>query len=571
MNARRIIFMLLLLAAGSLYLAMTENWHRGTIEEKSHPIGHRLFSELMATNVKRIGIVHPDSRFGIYALNMNQQDPNQRTWVLTDPQGAPVDQKIANDILNTVLKLESTGQIEEMEQEPSKMVYGFVPPSLVLTVEGPLNKRVAIFGKVSVSGKRYVQVEGEHPIYLVPEASFKALYRLRDDVRDRTPFHFDKLRVVAFTVVRNTPPDLAFEKEISADTQTCGKESSPQSCGAEHSTALWSLRAGDKILKVDDDLLEAELSKLQALKVNAFVDDFNVAELPLYGLVNPKLVLRVGMLPRKKSPAQTGPSSASSPIVGSPEATPPLGEDRVGENLASPEFTLGGNPDALTILVGEGVQISAATPGEELKKVTKYFAKITGDQWLYQFDAPFYRTWLQPPDHFRDKTPFDTYDANDVAKLTVKKNVPSDVSLTYVPKTSGESLLWERESGGGANGRTIESLLNVFWNLWVLSYPAIDEDRGVKFRDLYGLAHPFVEIEITLKAKGEKLAIKIGNQVASSAGGEKEGSVEGQQPSPQYGQVTASSGESILVILSSADVADFTKLAGKLLNEGSDG
>ena len=64
---------------------------------------------------------------------------------------------------------------EEVDDDQS--VYGLLPPELVLTVQGSFGKRVVSFGKVSISGKRYAQAEGDQGIYLVTDSIFKALKR----------------------------------------------------------------------------------------------------------------------------------------------------------------------------------------------------------------------------------------------------------------------------------------------------------------------------------------------------------------------------------------------------------
>lgn len=104
----------------------------------------------------------------------------QNRWVLFFPPGAPVLQRLVNEMLSSLVTLRKFGTISDAGSEDS-VDMGLIPPELriTLTVDGESSKRVLLFGKENaITKNRYMQIEDAPVIYVV-NSDIYSLFRNR--------------------------------------------------------------------------------------------------------------------------------------------------------------------------------------------------------------------------------------------------------------------------------------------------------------------------------------------------------------------------------------------------------
>ncbi len=371
-----------------------------------------LLSGLTLESLKRISIVRPDGSWSIVRAPKTPPPERPSTnfdrvvkWQLTYPDGAAVVESKLRSVITSLAQISPSTTLKAEELEEDQTVYGLEPPAMVLTVhtykpgfeneeqasttsateqpsgEKDINtvKHVLSFGsRHPVSGRRYLQVEGDSNIYLIENHYFDLLNIGRNVLRDTNILPIASARITTIVAVREAQPNLVFIK---------------------NSAGAWSVSDGTQTFPADQALMSKVTNSITSPEARSFFDDANPF-LPLFGLKIPKLILGLTLKNRPGSGASTN----ESPIKG-------IDNGANNVPVADPE------EQRVVIQLGEGVSGSAIealqklSEGEEMNqaiaknsKGVGYYAKITGENTIYELKAPFFIEFLKPIEFFKSAT-----------------------------------------------------------------------------------------------------------------------------------------------------------------------
>lgn len=455
--------MSLLLAAGGLWILTAE---RDTAPPKASD-GIAFFEGVPSSDINEIGVTHGGVSYAIVRTAGSKSD-----WELKRPEGARADFVKVRTLLGTLATMRSRNELASSEIDPDPSVYGLQPPELVLHVSGAFGKRVFSFGKkTSVSNRRYLQPEGDAKIYLVDESVFTALDSAPEDVRDRQPLRFDVADVAEMTVVRGEGDFLKLVR---------GGDSK------------WSLSYKDGTLPADPEVVLENLKGLKQLKAVRFVDEPGES-LALYGLAKPRVIVSFKLASKRSN---------------DPEADPPSLILQLGVGV-----TIGASNDPLA---------SGGAP-EGIDARAGYFFKLAGEPFIYEAGRPPFGELLQPPEYFRDRTPWKGLDPKTVERIELKS--PSG-SRAFKRAASGWAFEGDQAGGNQLSSDEVERWLEALLELRVVSYPAVN----VMLADYTGLKKQERSVRLFVTGRTRPVELVLGDQVSGDPVNSDQGSRRNDTP-----------------------------------------
>ncbi|MCB0360192.1 MAG: DUF4340 domain-containing protein, partial [Bdellovibrionales bacterium] len=328
-------------------------------------------------------------------------------WVTEKPAGAPVDGEVLDKLLDAILHLEFLNTVSSEEQkklesatptpttlppsaseDPTKVVdslqlpekrgdaFGFDPPQLSLSVEGP--RRVSLlFGDVQqFSGRRYALREGERTLYLVSEKALEEIKALAKKLRRRQIFSFKADQVDGLAVVDSRVGTKIFSRNPDGD---------------------WIVTAGKLQFFADPTILQNVVSSLAALQAERFEDSYELG-IDRFGLDPAYATLKVTYHHQEGASADSDSGAAveqaSIGVVG-----------HIRREVTSTEKT-----DA----VDEGRSPAAVGSLE-----SDFYLRKIGAEWVYAVAGAAIRPLIQPYDYYRNRRPFSYLASSEVRKIRV--------------------------------------------------------------------------------------------------------------------------------------------------------
>ena len=484
----------------------------------------RVFPDISEPEVTSIRVIQANQTFAV----SKQKDDSRRLWRLDRPLDAPASSHTMERIVHLLVSLESGNIIAAKDVEEDQSVYGLAPPELFLTVLGSFGERKMSFGKKHpVSGRRYLQPENDGRIFLIDEALFDMLSKPSDSLRERHPGTFEPGEVQTIITLNPEAKPMVFRRMHE------------EAEGIDH----WQLQSDSKEWVADADVIHRELTELAGLEAKEFVD--NAAEnLMLLGLSQPKLTIRLTL---------------------SPDAS--------------------GKPRDMLFQIGQGMGIEKDEANAAALR-QMYYMKLSGEPWVYRFDKAFFRDWLQPAEHFLDRTPFDDLSGEDFSGVRIEHSAAGQNSEFVLERSTDERGIsqWKVAQGGERVPAVgVDQWLEHFFTLKVISYPAL----GDAARATYGFDTPMLKITLEPlvedSAEGEtpakEPAAKEGKETAEQEADEPavtrktliignvveqvetDQKAQGASVSPRYGGIVDGSGQPIPVLLSGVTVEELQKSA----------
>lgn len=323
-------------------------------------------------SIDRIRLLAPSGSLDISrSISIATKSPliHRANWVLKDPFLAPASDEVVEELVNRahsfraepfLLSKDEVPRAPEIDEisgasdgeKVHRNPYGLTPPELVLIFDTPDEKKVVIFGsKNEISGRRFVQVEGDPKLYLMEDDFPKYFASIKNRIKSREVIKIDPSKVRGVDVVEGNN----FFRLASGE---CDK------------TDVWTVNASREVWLADAELVERKIGDLSRLTVSRIFDDA-VTIFPYTGLEEPFLILSLSV-----ELEESGKSGCGS-----------------------------GNKIDLLLQFGKGVGINKTGEGS-IEPAQSYFLKIGDDPRIYGIERTFISDWLQGPGHFRVRTPF---------------------------------------------------------------------------------------------------------------------------------------------------------------------
>lgn len=176
-------------------------------------------------------------------------------WLLTEPVKGWADKEAVERMVKAVAELKPTGKRDAKEASLSDPKFGLDKPKLTATLTYGAGKTVTVMlgAQIASGSEYYAKIDNRPELYLVPASLQNDLTQQVDNLRDKALAHFDKEKIVSYTLQY---PDtvLALEKR--------GSETEPQ----------WQLTQ-PYAAKADEWNAKQVAEKLAGLKAEAFAPD----------------------------------------------------------------------------------------------------------------------------------------------------------------------------------------------------------------------------------------------------------------------------------------------------------
>ncbi len=515
--------MALLLGAGGFYVWRYDSDLRlgsgASDPAKSQAL---LFPDLKLSELNRIGVIRGDGSWNVLRVTGEQpKDPfgNPVQWELKRPKGAPVEPTKVETMVRALAGLRIRNTLEKNEIGDDESIYGLTPPPIVLQLEGTFGKRVVSLGeKHPISGRRYVQVEGDEKLYLTEDSIFSLLDVAPDSLRSAQVLAFDPKRVKKVIAIR--------------------EEGNIVSLEASDAKGNWKIVGPGVEVEADATQVQNALSRLSKAKVKRFIDD-TPETLAFFGLARPKLI--VSLVFDSPTEASPGATPSATPTA-APEGDPAAAASAPAVSGEAPYFPRNKPTDRVVIQIGEGINTDALlppTPGEStVRSKASYFGKLSGVKTIFEFGRSYFSDFLQTADHFRTKFPF----------RSISPESLGEIHLTFGGKDRAEFKLsrsgtdgWAVAQGEAAprpvSVEDMAKLVDAIRRLRVVSYTTLPDQV-----DSMGLQDPELAIRLVQRSAEKSYTIRIGNALPSS--GEPAPALEVGDPSapppeapPRFGAI----------------------------------
>ncbi|HMO19009.1 MAG TPA: DUF4340 domain-containing protein [Oligoflexia bacterium] len=480
-------------------------------------------SLIPADKITRLRLISGDGSIDITrseAINISSPLVHRSSWILKDPSFAPASDEVVGELLSKIMELgavradieeEGIGDLDVDSNSGNQ--YGLTPPDMVLIIDSDEVSRVISFGsKSKISGKRFVQVEGDPDLYL-GSFDFPRYYSsIRERIKSREVLKIDPFQIVGIDVLEGS----RFFRLYSFDCSS-GEDS-------------WRLKTGGSVpAKVDGDFVLRKLKELSLLKVRRIFED-GQSIYQYTGLESPFLIINMALDLRKGREAGCQPGT---PTVG-------LGSDSSSQELL------------LQFGKGIGFEVSATSSGansEDNLQVSapgvvptqSYFLKIGGERRIYEVEKSFIADWLQGGDHFRSRKPFNDLSVGSIEEIEVL--VPESGCTIMA---TGESV-----SGFSSSLREIQDVMSKF----KLDAVILPEEL-----DLYP---PIAKNGIRLATAEGSYALRERSAILAEDSGDGAG-----MRRPSVVEIERPSEEIYYGVLGGDDMSGFDGLIGKICAEG---
>ena len=521
--------MALLLGAGGFYvwrfdsdLRLPGGAEAGNREDKL------LLPDLKLAEIDRIGVIRANGSWSVLRTSTvpAPQDPfgNVVQWELKRPKGAPVEPVKVETMVRALAGLKIRNTIEPKEIVGDESVYGLTPPAVVLQLDGRFGKQVVSLGeKHPISGRRYVQIDGDERLFLTEDSIFSLLDVEADSLRISQVLAFDPKQVKKVIAIRDDGDVLSLEMV--------------------NERRDWKITSNAGVIEADGSQVQRALGQLAKAKVKRFVDD-TPETLAFFGLARPKLIISL-VFDRPSGAAATPTPLAEATVT-------PEGEGTDGEESYFPRKKV---DDRVVIQIGEGINTDALlppTPGEtQLRSKASYFGKLSGVKTIFEFGRSYFSDFIQPGDHFRTKFPFRGIGPDSFGTIRLKFGgaQKGQAELRWAGSKGWTIGAPDATDGAAAKELSIDALaklLDAVRRLRVVSYTTLPDQM-----ESTGLSDPELEIELVQRNAETSYTIRLGN--ALPAAGESSPALDVGDPTmekaeapPRYGAIgglTAMKGE----------------------------
>lgn len=194
---KRTLVVLAVLFAGLLAYVLVVEVGKKDEREKQQAREEQVLP-LQEDDVRRI---HIEGDSGVIAIEL-RGDAVTGEWFLTEPYEAPADPAASRSLARAAATLKEQRVLEEASDELGQ--YGLEHPALTVTLEaeGLDSATVMAFGaETGAKDGRYLQIQGEDTIRIVPAHQFRALDKDIEDLRDKRVVRFSTGAVEHVTLV----------------------------------------------------------------------------------------------------------------------------------------------------------------------------------------------------------------------------------------------------------------------------------------------------------------------------------------------------------------------------------
>lgn len=384
---------------------------------------------------------------------------HRSNWVLKDPVFAPVNEEVFTDLIERVR--ETSGSVlNEFVDEAS---LGLVPPELIvmLDFENGKNEVLSFGSKSPVTGKRFIQKEGDSKVYSTSKDLPKFFSEISEKIKSKE--------------VLKINPDLVLGVDAISGDEYFRLKSDKCESKQGANRPLWTVDMGT-VMQGDDDFISRKILELSRLKVKRIfetpVDIFSFT-----GLDAPFLVLNVAFQ---------------------------VAED--GSFVCDAT-----KKKELLLQFGKGLGVQMSDQGS-LATDASYYLKIGGEVRLYEIEKGFFSDWLQGGYHFRNRQPLKEIDSvwDNLSSITM-----TDPSISCSVVLGDSSLSKEVEKDGTTDMSPLKNKAISFEEAKATLRAAL---VSVKFDALlqeYELdQYPKINgSSITLAAGDEQIVVEIVGQV----------------------------------------------------------
>lgn len=217
MNLKKLLFLACILVAASLYtiyVQMPKN-----VEESKKFL---LFKDILPGKIENIAVAtRKESSVEEFSLkndkvgavqtpspeapNVDIESVHVKDWEISGLPNTPLDTAVVSGFVSSLKDLKSDQSVDKIE-DFSK--FGLGEANLKVTVKELGKDPVLLsFGKANeYLSKRYLRVNQNSEIYLIPESSYASLNKNRDEFRSKTPIQFldSEVKEVALTSSKGT-------------------------------------------------------------------------------------------------------------------------------------------------------------------------------------------------------------------------------------------------------------------------------------------------------------------------------------------------------------------------------
>lgn len=203
-------------------------------------------------------------------------------WGIAGIKGADLDSPALNTLFSALQALTLQDGISAKEMGDDKSVYGLAPAaaSLKITTANDSSRELT-FGKINeYVSQRYVQIDNDPALYLIPSELYDVISKKRDDFRNRLPLIIYEGDVKQLSLT-------------SADTKYVFEQDE-----------RWKMTA-PKVVSVSNDAINDVFRGIRSVRASEFIDDANTAEKQAaYGLATPELTINIEFKDDKKKPME---------------------------------------------------------------------------------------------------------------------------------------------------------------------------------------------------------------------------------------------------------------------------
>ena len=520
MNVRKSLLMALLLGAGGFYVWRYDHElvlpGGGHVSDKTEKF---LLPDLKLSEITRIGVIRADGSWNILRVSAAPppQDPfgTPVQWELKKPKGAPVEPQKIETLARSLASLSIRNTLEKHEIVADESVYGLTPPAVVLQLEGKFGKRIVSLGeKHPISGRRYVQIDGDERLYLTEDSIYSLLDVPAESFRQAQVLAFDPKTVKKIIAIRDQGDTLALESN-------------------EHGG--WKLTSGAGTIEADAAQIQTALTQLSRAKVKRFIDD-TPETLAFFGLTRPKLLVSLVFEEPKESESATVSTTEAAP---SPTAT----TDTATTDDEPDYFPRNKSNGRVVIQIGEGINTDALLPptptegdaAPAVRSKASYFGKLGGVHTIFEFGRSYFSDFLQPADHFRTKAPFRSLKPDSLGQIRLKFGGEQKAEVTLARSSeSGWAVSLPDGSSRPVSVEELARFLDAVRRLRVVTYTTLPDKL-----ESTGLQDPELEIELLQRNPESRYTVRIGGALPSAATDAAAGPVEGGEAAepPRYGSI----------------------------------
>ena len=401
MNLSKAALMLLVVILGIAY------YWRYEIPVSQEATGEAAPLALLAKEeVKLISFQRKDGYFAIE--KKDQPDRLQSYWAAMDPADALVDEQVVNKLLEAVTPLKIGAKISAAEKKDEERAYGLNPAELVVTFSSSSGEKRLKFGDLNlISGRRYLEIEGDDNLYLIDSLRYREFDLLPGQIRQTRPYFFNSAEVSEIIVTPFGRASQQFVKEKDGN---------------------WTLFSSAGAVLPDADIVAEALKDLTEFQVSKFMD-IGLEQKSVYGLEPADYVVEVRFVEQKSKPLRF--------LFGV------IKRPKVIDKMRKKEIV----------------------DMQNIEYETDYYTKLEQEPWIYKMSNPLFRAFTKEPKEYLIKEAFRSLPSSGPLQLSWKKD---NQELHLERRADGQWLAKNHELV--INSGAVESYLETVRKTALMSY-----------------------------------------------------------------------------------------------------